>query len=227
MRRALSCALPAAALLAGVPAAAGCPQDARPRVLVAYHSESGSTREMADAVAAGAREQPGACVDVVAIGDGAAADPAGADAGHALLLAADAIVVGSPVRNGNPAAAVLAWIEGWPFAGRPLAGKVGAAFATGGGISAGEEATLEALLRPMLMFGMVVVGGDSWQAAFGASAITGEAPFTGPPVAAPFIGKARGLGRRVASIAARLAAAPPTASATAPGPDPARLPVAP
>lgn len=184
-------------LTAGSDLWAACGRDARPYVVVAYHSVSGHTNTMAQAVADGVRMQPGACADVLDI----------AAATQDRLLAADAIVVGSPVRNGNVAAAVLAWIEQWPFAGRPLEGKVGAAFVSGGGISAGAESTLLSLLRPLLMFGMVVVGGDSWQSAFGAAAITSEAPFSDGPVAPLFLDKARGLGRRVAVLAARLAPA--------------------
>lgn len=184
-------------LTAGTDVVAACGPDARPYVVVVHHSVSGHTSAMAQAVAEGARMQPGTCVDVLGI----------EAATHDRLLAADAIVIGSPVRNGNAAAAVLAWIEQWPFEGRPLEGKVGAAFVTGGGISAGAESTLLSLQRPLLMFGMVVVGGDSWQSAFGAAAVTAEAPFSEGPVSPAFLDKARGLGRRVAALAARLAPA--------------------
>ena len=51
--------------------------------------------------------------------------------------------------------------------------KVGAAFVTAGGISAGEEAVQLAILRAMLVYNMIVVGGADWTAAFGASAVTG------------------------------------------------------
>jgi NAD(P)H dehydrogenase (quinone) len=44
---------------------------------------------------------------------------------------------------------------------------------------------------------MVIVGGDELEAAFGASAITGEGAFEGKPINEIFLLKAEGLGRRV------------------------------
>jgi NAD(P)H dehydrogenase (quinone) len=94
-----------------------------------------------------------------------------------------------------------------PFGGQ-MKDKVGAAFTTGGGMSAGEELAQVATLHAMLVYGMIVVGGPEWTGAFGASAVTGEAPFTDPPdgvqVAPVFLAKARALGLRVGQVAARL-----------------------
>jgi NAD(P)H dehydrogenase (quinone) len=121
------------------------------------------------------------------------------------LVDADAIIVGSPVYNANVAPQVQQFITSWPFEGMPLKDKVGAAFVTAGGISAGEEITQMNILQSMLIFGMVVVGGPDWTAPFGASAIVGEPPFLpGQGLADAFLEKGRKLGRRVAEIAARL-----------------------
>jgi multimeric flavodoxin WrbA len=49
----------------------------------------------------------------------------------------------------------------WPFEGTPLKDKIGAAFVSAGGISAGEELTQLSILHSMLIFGMIVVGGRS------------------------------------------------------------------
>ena len=76
--------------------------------------------------------------------------------------------------------------------------KLGAAFATGGGISIGEEGVMLDILRTMLIQGMVVMGGDQVEAAFGASAITGEGPFKGEKIDPIFLAKGVGLGQRVA-----------------------------
>lgn len=85
--------------------------------------------------------------------------------------------------------------------------KVGAAFVSGGGISSGEEEAQLAILRGMLIYSMIVVGGGEWSQAFGASAVTDEAPWTSLPrgqVAGQFLEKAVRLGRRVATITRQL-----------------------
>jgi NAD(P)H dehydrogenase (quinone) len=166
-------------------------------VLVVYHSVTDHTRLMAEAVADGARGASGADVRILAV------ERAGADD----LAWADAVVVGGPVRSGNVSPEVAAFLNTMPFDGS-MTDKVGAAFTTGGGISAGEELAQVATLHAMLIYGMIVVGGPEWTSAFGASAITGEAPFVdspaGPAVAPVFLEKARALGRRVAEVAARV-----------------------
>jgi NAD(P)H dehydrogenase (quinone) len=64
------------------------------------------------------------------------------------------------------------------------------------------------ILHSMLVFGMIVVGGEDWTSAFGASAITSEKPFGETQkdvvVADQFLKKAEGLGKRVAELAVRL-----------------------
>ena len=59
----------------------------------------------------------------------------------------------------------------------------------------------------MLINSMVVVGGGEWSQAFGASAVTDEAPWAALPrgqVGAQFLEKAVRLGRRVATITRQL-----------------------
>ena len=170
-------------------------------MLVAYLSQTGHTETMARAVADGARSVPGTTVVLKTIADVTDAD----------LLGADAIVVGTPVYNGGVAAEVKRFIERWPF-GR-LKDKVGAAFSTGGGLSAGQESALLDLVRSMLIFQFVIVGGDSWQAAFGASAVTEEGkPKDQQGVDDAAKAKGRGLGARVARVAQQLQHSPSQAS---------------
>jgi len=169
----------------------------QPTVLIAFYSREGHTKAMAEAVERGARSVQGVTVKLMAVGDVKNDD----------LLNADAIIVGSPVYNANIAPEVVQFVNSWPFDGAPLMNKIGAAFVTGGGISAGEELAQMSILHPMLLFGMIVVGGADWTSAFGASAITFEMPFDKPPketlVAEQFLKKGEGLGRRVAELAAR------------------------
>lgn len=166
------------------------------RVLVAYYSQTGRTRIMAESVAAGARAVAGTQVTLASV---EAVDTA-------QLRAAHAVIVGSPVQNANLAVPVMEFINRWPFPDG-MRDKVGAAFVSGGGVSAGEEETQLAILRAMLINSMVVVGGGEWRQAFGASAVTDEAPWATLPrgqVAAQFLEKAVRLGRRVATITRQL-----------------------
>lgn len=189
----------------GLVATAGMRQESREtgaapvHVLVVYHSQTGNTRRLAEAVAEGARTVTGASVELLAVGEASAEK----------VLAADAIVVGSPVHNANVAPAVQEFINGWPFRGAPLRNRLGAAFVTAGGISAGEEATQLSILRSMLTFGMIVVGGPDWRQAFGASAVVAEKPFgqkAAGELAPAFLEKGRNLGKRVATLALRFGA---------------------
>jgi NAD(P)H dehydrogenase (quinone) len=122
------------------------------------------------------------------------------------LLAAHAIVLGTPVHNAGVAADMKAFVDRWPF--DKLQNKVGAVFVAAGNASAGEEVTMLNTLASMLIYRFVLVGGESVDSAFGASAITSE----GRPkdqegkVTATALAKAHGLGERVARVAKALAA---------------------
>ena len=92
------------------------------------------------------------------------------------VVTSDALVVGSAVYNANVHPDVQTWINTWDFHAN-LQNKIASAFVTGGGISAGEEGVLISLLKSMMIFQMIVVGGSDWKSAFGAYAITNEGPF--------------------------------------------------
>lgn len=161
-------------------------------ILITYYSSSGSTTQMAKAIAEGVLKVPNTDVVFKSISETTQAD----------LLSANAIIIGSPVYNANPAPEVLKFIQNWPFEGAPLKNKLAAVFVTGGGISSGEELVQSALMHSMLIFGMVIVGGETWKSAFGASAITDEPPFS-QKIDASFLNKATQLGTRVAEASLR------------------------
>ena len=164
-------------------------------ILIAYYSKTGNTKLLADAVAKGAKSVSGIQLIIKTI----------EQTTHKDLLRADAIIIGSPVHNANAAPEVVKFMSEWPFAGNPLKDKIGAAFVTAGGISAGEELVQVNLLHSMMIFGMVVVGGDNWTSAFGASAITGEEVYQNKKqMDSLFTQKGYSLGKRVAELCKKM-----------------------
>ena len=166
---------------------------AQSTILIVYHSETGNTEKLAQAVAEGANQVYEVNVVLKPSNQTDEQD----------LLNADAIIVGSPVYNANVSPEISRFIASWPFEGEPLKDKIGAAFVTAGGISAGEEIVQLNILQSMLIFGMVVVGGPDWTQAFGASAIVGESPFEADSpdeIDEEFLKKGSALGKRVADL---------------------------
>lgn len=161
-----------------------------PSILITYHSETGKTQAMAEAVAKGVEKVNGVAFILKPIDQVTESE----------ILNASAIILGSPVYNANMAPKVQEFINSWPFEGRPLKDKIGAVFVTGGGFSIGEEAVMFSMIKAMMIHGMIIVGGDELEAAFGASAITGEGDFVDKEVHDIFLKKAEGLGKRVGEL---------------------------
>jgi NAD(P)H dehydrogenase (quinone) len=160
------------------------------KVLVTYHSLSGNTERMAEAVVDGAKSVSGTEVLLKRVGKVTADD----------LFSADAVVVGSPVYWSNMSGEVKTFIDNWQFKFGvfpefKLKNKIGAAFATGGQVSSGKEVTMLTILAAMLGNQMIVVSGGG---AFGASATTeGDSP----GIDNKELADAKALGRRVAEVA--------------------------
>ena len=178
--------------LVGVPGVqAEEPIPAPVKVLIAYHSFSGNTERMAEAVVKGAQTVPGTLVLLKRVGQVTADD----------LFSSDAVVVGSPVYWSNMSGEVKAFFDDWQFKFGvfpewKMKNKIGAAFATGGQISSGKELTMLTILAAMLGNQMIVVGGGG---AFGASATTeGDSP----GIDNKELADAQALGRRVAEVTA-------------------------
>ncbi len=156
-----------------------------PRILVAYHSETGNTESMAELVAEGAREA-GADVDLMSVEQVAVDD----------LPGYDGYIIGSPTYYGLLSAPVKDLIDRSVKLHGQLEGKVGGAFTSAANIGGGNETTILSILQAMLIHGMIVQGtsrGDHYgPVAIGAPDDRAE-------------GQARALGRRIAELAARLA----------------------
>ena len=93
---------------------------------------------------------------------------------------------------------MLSFINSFDFAD-DLSGLVGGSFATAGSASAGLQPTIEQLNRGLETFRVVVVGGDTWEAAEGVGAVTNKS--------VPFVNGTKewewayGQGRRISSVA--------------------------
>ena len=168
------------------------------KILISYYSETGHTELLAKHIAEGAQAIELAEVRLLTTKKTSIDD----------LIWADAVIVGGPVHSGNIAAPVLEFIRTWPFEKKELKDKLGAAFVTAGGISAGEELALMNILHSMMVYNMIIVGGPTWDQPFGASAVTGEDPFVSDNdevfIDDRFLKKGVALGERVAMIAGRL-----------------------
>jgi NAD(P)H dehydrogenase (quinone) len=167
------------------------------KVLVTYHSLSGNTARMAEAVVEGVKSVPGTQAVIKRVGQVTAED----------LFSSDAVIVGSPVYWSNMSGEVKTFFDNWQFKFGvfpefKMKNKVGAAFATGGQISGGKEITMLTIIAAMLGNQMIVVSGGG---AFGASATTeGDSP----GIDKTELAEAKALGQRVAEVARLVSRAP-------------------
>ncbi len=117
------------------------------RILVIYHSRTGNTAKMAEAVAQGARS---AGAEVVAK---RAAETTVDD-----LKEAGGIIIGSPTYYGLMAAEIKQLFDRSSEIRGQLENKVGAAFTSSASIEGGNQTTLLSILQAMLIHAMIVVG---------------------------------------------------------------------
>jgi NAD(P)H dehydrogenase (quinone) len=161
------------------------------RVYVVYDGEpEGPITRLARAVADGAASVPD--VEVVQHTPQQATVEA--------MLAADAIILGSPNWHG-PTATLKAFLDraGLAWERGELVGRVGAAFTTGWSHAGGQEMTLLMLLHILLAHGMVIVG-LPWSRRMVRSGSYYGATSTGGPTADD-LAQAHALGRRTARYA--------------------------
>ena len=193
-----------------------------PDILVLYYSRHGSTAELARQVARGIDGVSGCrsrlrTVPAIAGQAGGAAPPdAGAAyATHDDLRECAGLALGSPVRFGNMAAPLMAFFDGTSslWLSGVLAGKPVAAFTSGSTMHGGQETTPLGMLLPLLHHGMLVVGLPFTEASLSTTA-GGGTPY-GASRVVPMGERrtladaerelAQALGRRVATIALKLA----------------------
>lgn len=192
-------------------------------ILVLYYSHRGSVRALAEQIALGIHQVPGAGARVrtvprVSTVCEAVEDDIPAD-GPPYVEAADleqcaGLALSSPTRFGNMAAPMKYFLDGLAGAwvGGVLAGKPACVFTSSGGLHGGQESTLLTMMVPLLHHGMLLMGLPYTEPAL-AHTRSGGTPYGATHVAgidgAPLLSTeeitlARAQGRRLAEVALRL-----------------------
>ena len=157
------------------------------KVLVMYDSRTGNTRKLAEAVAGGVLRVKGIECVLKAVSEIAEED----------FTAADGIIAGWPAYFGTMAAGLKDVFDRFVRLRRVMEGKVGAAFATAGDFSGGQESTVLSILQAFLLYGMIAVGPPLDAAGHYGISCTGAPDEQTARSAAE-------LGRRVASVVQKL-----------------------
>lgn len=138
-------------------------------ILVLYYSQHGAVRQMAQLLARGVEQVPGARARLRTVpkvsANCEATEPAIPDTGAPYVELRDleeciAIALGSPTRFGNMAAAMKYFWDGTGalWMKHALVGKPAALFTSTGTMHGGQESTLLSMMLPLLHHGMVIVG---------------------------------------------------------------------
>ena len=195
-----------------------------PEILVLYYSRGGSVARLARHVARGIGEVEGMQARVRTVPPVAAVTQAAAppvpDEGAPYVEARDldecaGLLLGSPTRFGNMAAPLKHWLDGLgaQWASGTLVGKPAAVFTSTASMHGGQESTLLTMMVPLLHHGCLVLGIPFTEpllsttrgggTPYGASHVAGSADDPQPSDDEAHL--ARALGRRVATVAAKLA----------------------
>jgi len=192
-------------------------------ILVLYYSRYGSTAALAQQIARGINSVDGCAArlrTVPSVSPDTAASEAGIpDEGAVYASLSDldecaGLVLGSPTRFGNMAAALKYFLDGTAAAwlSGSLAGKPGGVFTSTSSLHGGQETTLISMALPLLHHGMLLVGVPYSEAAL-SSTTTGGTPYgashvareqTATDLSDEEVAVARTLGRRVAEAALKL-----------------------
>lgn len=192
-------------------------------ILVLYYSLHGHTADMAREVARGVEQAPGAAArlrTVPPVSDRELVRPVTPESGPPWVQREDldecgGLVLGSPTRFGNMAAALKYFLDGtateW-YSGT-LTGKPAGVFCSTASPHGGQESTLLSMMLPLLHHGMVLAGlpysepglirTEGGGSPYGAGFYTG---WEGERAMGEHeIALCRALGQRVATLAMRLA----------------------
>ena len=192
-------------------------------ILIVCHSVHGNTLAMAREIARGVESVDRASARLRSVAPVTSAiDPLAREPsaeGPALvdsrdLAECDGLIIGSPTRFGNMAAAVKYFLDGTinEWVSGTLVGKPAGVFTSTGSLHGGQESTLLSMMLPLLHHGMLIVGlpyseptlsrTRSGGTPYGPSHLAGKD--SDRLVDADESALCRALGRRVAEIAGRL-----------------------
>ncbi len=196
-------------------------------ILVLYYSRNGTTAELARQIARGVERVAGmqarlrTVPPVAAVTEVAAAPVPPEGAPYASLddlRQCAGLALGSPVRFGNMAAPLKAFLDTTSSLWLPgvLAGKPAAVFTSGSTPHGGQESTLLSMMLPLLHHGMLIVGLPFSEAALtettGGGSPYGATRLVRHDHAGPMLDAerelAQALGERLADTARRLAGSP-------------------
>ena len=195
-----------------------------PDILVLYYSRNGSVAQLARQVARGIGEVPGMQARLRTVPPVAAvtrtAEPPVPDSGAPYVETADldecaGLLLGSPTRFGNMAAPLKHFLDGLgaQWASGTLVGKPAGVFTSTASMHGGQESTLLSMMLPLLHHGCVIAGIPFTEpllsttrgggTPYGASHVAGQADEPTPTDEEATL--ARALGRRIATLAGKLA----------------------
>lgn len=202
------------------------------KVLIVFYSMYGHIYKMAQAIAEGAKEVPGAEVTLRRVPETLSDEVLGKmgalEAQKSManipvckvdeLAGADAIIFGTPTRFGNMCGQMRQFLDatGQLWAKGALVGKVGSVFASSATQHGGQESTILTFHITLLHQGMVIVGLPyAFAGQMRIDEITGGSPYGASTIAGGKgermpseneLAAARYQGKHVATIAAKLAA---------------------
>ena len=163
------------------------------RILVAYHSETGNTAKLAQAIRAGAASVAGVEVTLRKTADVSADE----------ILKSDGILLGTPVQWANVSAETKRFLD---HAGDVLwkakangDGRTAGAFCTGGGVAMGKDVARLSIISAFLTMRFTIIGGvdDQGFGTLGPEATTGP---DDPGVSDKETAEARRFGERFARL---------------------------
>jgi NAD(P)H dehydrogenase (quinone) len=202
------------------------------KIQVIFYSMYGHIYQLAEAVAAGVREHPGAEVQLLQVPElmsDEALEKSGAKGARAKFASipyadphklgdADGYIFGTPTRFGNMCAQMRNFLDqtGGLWAKGALIGKPASVFASTGTQHGGQETTITSFHTTLLHHGMVIVGVPySEQGLVNMNEITGGTPYGATTLAGPKgdrqpsqneLNIARFQGKHFAGITAKLCA---------------------